>query len=179
MNGLRKELRPLTLISLYPFFSTLAMTLIWQATAFYSIPFLGAYYLRWVDLYAVEHPNYWGAELVEQTRLYYAFYFAQLLALVVLSILVLVLSRAKPICAVLLEAIWCADLSFLIVQSVRNGWTVRAGIQAAEHLLYLGFAVFLTWRGFRALSRYPKTKKKKRAYAARFAEVSDPGSENL
>ena len=165
----RRALLPLSLVSSYPLLSTVAMVTVWQIRKFYCRPFLGAYYLRWVDLYAVDHPGYWGPELVRTSRLYYGIYFSGILALLILTGFALFSTRRKQIPAWGLFLLWSADAVFLAVIALRNGITWQAGVNFGEHLLFLCVQVFLLIRGRPVWKTLPKkVRKQRRTYDPRF-----------
>ncbi len=168
----KNKIRALSLISLYPLFSTFLMTLIWQVSQEYLTPILGGYYFKWVFLYTENNSDWLSEPYLPLTRILYFIYLGSYLLLLVLSLLTLFRRRGKAVCSWCICGLWLADCGWIVRDMAVSGIRWQLFILLAEHLVFIALTFFLSILYLRVKKTDPdlfKVKKRRsRVYRKRF-----------
>lgn len=158
----KKKMNLYSMVALYPLVSTFLMTMIWQISQNYMIPFLGGYYFKWVFLYS-ENNNEWLSDgYLGVTRTLYFVYIGAYLLLFVLTLLVLFRRRGKAVCLWGICGLWVADGVWIVVDMVMTGACWQSFVLLGDHLIFFVGAFLFSLYYLRLKKEYPEWFKKKR-----------------
>lgn len=158
----RQALLPITLICLYPWFSTFAMTMIWQFTQTYCRTFMGCYFHKWVFLYTVDNSDWLGSALLTRSQIYYSIYLATYVLLVLLTFFVIVSRRRKEVCAWGICGLWVLDSGWIVWDMIVDEITWQGIVNLAEHLIFLLWAMVFSLMYLRYKKENPEQFRRRR-----------------